>query len=104
MRYTPTGEISWHEARTAIAFRTHGPCIIYNDGSVFFSQLHEVAYNRTAGPSRIYFSGYIRYTNLQGEYHRTDGPAVIKADGSKEYWVYDVRLTAEEFFLKYGVL
>lgn len=32
-----------------------------------------------------------RYYNSAGQLHRTDGPAVIRADGTKEWWQNDLR-------------
>ena len=37
------------------------------------------------------------YRNEQGQLHRTDGPAVEWADGSKEWWVNGKCLTEAEF-------
>lgn len=96
--------IAYTKTSVGPTFRKNGPCVIFDDGAVFFSQLQPDSYNRTAGPSKIDPSGYIRYYNAGGYYHRTDGPAVIKANGQKEYWIKHVQLTPEEFFLKYGVL
>lgn len=31
--------------------------------------------------------GTIRYSNSDGIYHREDGPAVIKTDGYKSWWI-----------------
>ena len=28
------------------------------------------------------------YQNERGEYHRLNGPAVIRADGTREWWVH----------------
>lgn len=37
------------------------------------------------------------YRNKQGELHRTDGPAVIKADGTNEWWIHGEQLSQDEF-------
>lgn len=59
---------------------------------------------RVIGPSLIFPHGAVHYTNSKGKLHRTNGPAVTLADGSKDYWVNDKFLTPEEFFIKYGVI
>lgn len=86
-----------------LSFREHGPCEIHNSGSVFFSELSELTHNRVRGPCRIYADGSIMY-GINSEYHRTDGPAIIRSDGQKFYWINHRMLSAEEFFMKYGVL
>ena len=42
--------------------------------------------HRTDGPAYIGADGSTAYY-VNGQRHRTDGPAVIKADGTKKYWV-----------------
>lgn len=86
------------------SFRRNGPCIVQETGEVYFSQLDHKSHNRKKGPCAIQRNGAIAFANRYGIIHRTDGPAVINADGTKGYWVNRVQLTAEEFFLKYGVL
>ena len=34
-------------------------------------------------------NGNTLYYNEQGQFHREDGPAVVWADGRKEYWIDD---------------
>ena len=36
--------------------------------------------------------------------HRTNGPAKIHINGKKEYWIDNIPMPADAFFLKYGVL
>lgn len=36
-----------------------------------------------------------------GEIHRTDGPAMEYGDGTVEYWVNDIEISAHEFNQKY---
>ena len=54
-------------------------------------QLH-----RTDGPAIEYANG-TKYWCQNGQRHRTDGPAVEHADGSKAWCVNDKRLTKAEF-------
>jgi hypothetical protein len=35
---------------------------------------------------------WCEWRNSQGDLHRTDGPAVVWADGRKEYWIQGVQL------------
>jgi len=42
--------------------------------------------HRTAGPAVIWANGHQEWW-VNGELHRTDGPAVIWADGHQEWWV-----------------
>lgn len=76
---------------------------IEDNGTVSFLYIEEI-YSRPVGPSVIFPNGHIIYTNYHGSYHRTNGPAVINADGSKEYYINDTLVPTEMFFLKCGVL
>lgn len=102
LRYPPGG-IAWHED-DGLWRRDTGPCAICDDGTVYFSQNSTPAVYRLIGPSIIKEYGEIQYTNTNGQPHRTDGPAIIYANGSKEYWINNSRYLPEEFFLKYGVV
>lgn len=103
MRYTQD-QINWYELHHAQTERSNGPCVITNAGVVRFSQLDSRTYNRKAGPSLISPNGEIKFQNVRGDYHRTNGPAIISADGSRVYIINDFTISAEEFFVKYGVL
>lgn len=97
--------IDWYEAPPAnVAFRKRGPCTIYSRGAVFFSQIDPVSCSRNKGPGIIYPGGEIQYFNNCGNYHRTDGPAIIDAAGKRQYCIHDTVVPPEEFFVKYGVL
>ena len=37
---------------------------------------------------------------MNGKYHRTDGPAIEWADGTKDWFLNDVELTEAEFVAK----
>ena len=54
-------------------------------------------FHRTDGPALIYADGYQSYW-INGERHRIDGPAVIHPDGYPEYWIYGNKLTEEEYY------
>lgn len=103
IKYTPDYKIDWFGDEDSMPFREKGPCTVYDDGLLRFSQINVWANNRVSGPSYISPDGEIQYTNRIGQYHRTDGPAIIHENGSKEYWVKDLQLDSMEFFLKYGV-
>lgn len=94
----------WDNFEIEGTFRENGPCWIAESGEVQFSQLDYSSYNRKHGPSSIISNGSITYTNMLGVLHRTNGPAKIAADGSKEYWVNGKMMPADTFFLKYGVV
>lgn len=94
-------EIRWDV--NGIAFRKNGPCYITRAGDVRFSQIDIASFNRKNGPSLIRASGRIEYAD-NNSWHRTDGPAIIHEGGNKEYWVYGIRLSPDEFFFKFGVL
>lgn len=97
--------IDWYESNSGLdTFRKYGPCTIARSGHVFFSQVNSTTYNRKRGPCIVFSIGYIRYHNAKGEYHRTDGPAIIYADGRKEYYVNGRLIPLDEFFLKYGAM
>lgn len=77
---TQYGTKTWRLAETADRLgklhRTHGPAVVYPDGS------------------------YAWYN--QGLRHRTDGPAIELADGTVEYWGNNQLVTEYELmFLKH---
>lgn len=51
----------------------------------------------------VNFTGIVSMNNgskwwyLNGKQHRIDGPAIILHDGSKEYYVHDVKITEQHF-------
>lgn len=104
LKYQRNGAITWYTPHIQSTFRKHGPARISNDGEVCFSQLSSSTYNRRSGPSRVSPNGEISYANKHGVWHRTTGPAIIHADGKREYYVRGKQTSADEFFLKYGVL
>lgn len=101
------GNVTWvatGKGRSGYTFREHGPAHITPSGTVIFSQLSDTANNRKRGPAIIQAFGVVSYTNILGQAHRTDGPAIIYSNNHKEYWVDGEKLELEEFFIKYGVL
>lgn len=91
--------IEWYQDYLFRPSRKPGPCSITADGIVTFS------YTRDAGPNKIYPSGYVNYFRLPSrQLHRTNGPAIIEADGYKQYWVNHELLSPEDYFLLYGAL
>lgn len=97
------GSNVWWADKFGNTFRKNGPCIIYENGRVMFTQLNPGGYNRVRGPAIISNNGCIQYCNPDGEFHRIDGPAVIYADGGTEYWVDGNLMLADEFFLRFGI-
>lgn len=67
----------------------------------FVSQL-DGEFHNPDGPAIIYPSGSKAWF-LFGKKHRTDGPAVERADGSKEYWINGKQLTEMEAFVLFKV-
>ena len=43
-------------------------------------------------------TGAKRYYNSSGVFHRTDGPAVEWADGTREWWLYGVRYAEPTYY------
>ena len=39
----------------------------------------------------------VKYFNSKGDLHNPHGPALVKADGSKAYYINDKKLTKAEF-------
>ena len=58
------------------------------------NQLH-----RTDGPAMEYANG-TKHWYLNDQLHRTDGPAVEWSNGTKEWYLNGVRLTESEFLAK----
>lgn len=48
--------------------------------------------------------GFLTYRNSSGALHRTNGPAVIYPNGSKQYWVMGNELPIDEYFVVHGVM
>ena len=55
--------------------------------------------HRTDGPAIEYPDG-IKEWWINGKYHRTNGPAIEYPDGIKEWWLNGERLTEQEHRLK----
>lgn len=83
--------------------RETGPAVITTSGDVSFFERHSAYANRKRGPAGISPKGYIFYDNKAG-YHRLDGPAVIYADGTKEYWVNGGFIDQLSYFATYGAM
>lgn len=87
-------------------YRDRGPAMITVHGYVHFvdqgSSDTGLKMSRSRGPATICPTGTIFYKIL-GIAHRTDGPAVINADGSIEYWVNGNEVNALEYFAIFGV-
>lgn len=98
--YDFDGDIFWGSTYFH-ARRPHGPAIIRIGGNVFFTCANSA--QRDNGPARVFASGSIEYTSDPRFFlHRTDGPALIQPDGTKEYWVEGSEVSPTEFFILYG--
>jgi hypothetical protein len=54
-------------------------------------------FHRTDGPA-IECTNGDKHWCINGQCHRTDGPAKEYADGDKEYWYRDEQITEEVFY------
>lgn len=90
-------KLTYFDHSDFIQFRENGRSLsrVHDNGCVVFNY-------RIAGPSCIREYGAIWFTARGGMIHRVDGPAVINADGRKEYWVLGERLDSFEFFTLFG--
>ncbi|WP_217925045.1 hypothetical protein [Miltoncostaea oceani] len=52
--------------------------------------------HRTDGPAVIHSNGTKEWV-IHGKLHRTDGPALERPVGESEYWLNGVRVSAEEW-------
>jgi hypothetical protein len=55
--------------------------------------------HRTNGPAVELADGYKSWY-LNGQRHRTDGPAIERANGTKEYWVRGAQIPEKKFYSK----
>ncbi len=82
--------------------RIHGPACIYPNGSMSWYQNGQL--HRDSGPSVISANGSNRWYK-NGKRHREDGPAITHengpaiewGDGRKHWYLYDEKLSEEEF-------
>jgi hypothetical protein len=63
-----------------------------NGAQVWYNQKDE--HHRTDGPAIIRANGS-EYWYVNGELHRTDGPAIIRANGSEYWYVNGENITSE---------
>lgn len=105
--YQEDGEGIWWGNDIISPARPIGPCAISDSGDVYFLKREngKTDYSRQiGGPSMIHDDGNVFYTSANGECHRTDGPAIIWANGTKEYRINGVQIDSTEFFLTYGTM
>jgi hypothetical protein len=56
-------------------------------------------FHREDGPAIEYADGYTSWW-LYDEIHRTDGPAVEDTNGEKQWYLYDIKLTFDKWLAK----
>ena len=76
-------------------------CAIYPDGSKIWYL--DGQYHKTDGPAIEYPDG-TQLWYLNGKLHREDGPAVNRADGSKFWYLHGTYFDPIVHFLKVGEL
>lgn len=102
-KYDRDGDIFWGRSFWN-SMRLQGPCAISTPGTVHFAVSSDFTMpGRRDAPASIYPSGEVRYL-IDNQCHRTTGPAVIYANGRKEYWVRGEKIDSIDFFVKYGVM
>ena len=74
---------------------------INNDGTVVYTLKGE--YHRTDGPAIEGANGSKSWW-INGQLHRTDGPAIEYADGSKEWWINGAQYSRSEYYHKLKLL
>ena len=79
--------------RTIAAMPEQPTCKTLSDGSKQWYLNGEL--HRTDGPAVERADGYKAWW-LDGKRHRTDGPAIEWADGSKEWWLDDKQVAEAE--------
>lgn len=83
------GSIYW------VGPRLKGPCRIFTTGEVYFSTGRH-------RPSVITKFGHIEFLTQSLLLHRSDGPAVIYIDGTKDYWLNGKMIDEMAYFLHTG--
>jgi hypothetical protein len=53
-------------------------------------------YHRTDGPAIEFADGTLHWA-FHGKFHRTDGPALIRANGREIWWLHGKRLSFDEW-------
>lgn len=96
--------IIWDRKNILDSRRNIGPCIIYNNGTVYFGTSNGTSVSRRVGPAAIYPSGRVRFYEKSGYRHRTTGPSVIYPNGAKTYYIDNCSVSELEYFATYGVL
>lgn len=82
--------------------RETGPAVITNGGDVYFKNtaMHR---SRKSGPCSVRASGILTYA-IDGDLHRTTGPAIIFDNGEDEHWVNGEKIDRLDFFLTFGTI
>ena len=67
-----------------------------NSGNIFYFKKDTKILHNPYGPSALYSYGSKAYY-INDEYHRLDGPAIMRTDGIEFYFINNIELTKEEF-------
>ena len=57
---------------------------------------HDVLIDALSGYIETWSDGSVRYRNGNGQYHRTNGPAIIFTDGTELWYLNGIYLREEE--------
>ena len=57
---------------------------------------HDVLFDALSGYIETWPDGSVRYRNGNGQYHRTNGPAIIFTDGTELWYLNGIYLREEE--------
>lgn len=72
-------------------------CYASVDGKVWMAEFDQIFYyHRSDGPAVERDDGTKKWY-WKGHLHRIDGPAVIHPNGEEEYWIDDIEYSKEEF-------
>ena len=71
----------------------------HEDGDIFYCKKDTDIWHNPYGPVYVGTNGYVSYM-INNEFHRLDGPAIIRSDNSKQYCINGNALgnSKEEFY------
>lgn len=80
-----------------------GSLVVSPEGTIRYVTRNTVYGHRLVGPAVIFSDGSLMY-KVNGDLHRTTGPACIGEGWGPSYYIRGDQLSVEEFFSQYGVL